>query len=780
VARKHKPRKPAPQTPAALRSRVERASSEGRFQQALELAKQLHKQDPTPANKDLLRAAYLGRARQLRTTGYTRDAVTVLNAALQIDRTDPAWLGRVAAELAAAGDPRQALAVAAPLPPDSPARASVLALVADAAVQLESAGRAALPPELQADFDRVVAAFAHVEAGQDEQAREALQAVGLRSPFLEWKVLLRGLIAFYQKDDARALENWQRLDADRLPARLVAPYRFLIDPAFRAAQAPPAQAALQRQADRLAGQDLVRRLREVQAALTDQRSLARAFRLAEDLLPALRTESPAAAARLAACFYWGAITDGGPDDIPRYRRVFGPPPDDPTFARMRAVAYERAGELEQAHQQWQDFERAVAAHPQAWPGEQAARVRALVWKHMGTNAAAVPETNRLPLPPYFRDHAARALKPGPEECFRKSLELADDQLETHEELVHYYLEHDKSKKAEQAARQLLKRFADHVPTLEALSELRVQAQDYPEGIDLLRRALKANPLDRRLRERLGTAHTLHARHHAEGGRFEAARAEFQAALALAQADGRSLSSVYCKMAACEFKAGDAAKAEELLEKARSEAGSRLAVAYSMLIEAIRLKLPAKLKTRFNKDFNALLAEPPDGATAAAIAQTAAVHQAAGVTYHGQKTHEKKVLAYLKKALGAQPSEEQTDRVCAALLGLKAHPLLRDYAELGQRRFPANPYFLFYEAEACVLQGLYRRDVPRVRHLLGEVRRLAADLPPDARKQALLETVQRREETVAVSPFDGLGLPDFPDFFDDMFDDDEDEDDDGYW
>ena len=39
-----------------LRPRIERAAHEGRYQQALELAKQLHKFEPTPAHKELLRS----------------------------------------------------------------------------------------------------------------------------------------------------------------------------------------------------------------------------------------------------------------------------------------------------------------------------------------------------------------------------------------------------------------------------------------------------------------------------------------------------------------------------------------------------------------------------------------------------------------------------------------------------------------------------------------------------------------------------------------------------
>ena len=48
------------------------------------------------------------------------------------------------------------------------------------------------------------------------------------------------MTAYYQNDDARALDNWQRLDPKRVPARLAAPLRAVIDPAFRAAQSPQA------------------------------------------------------------------------------------------------------------------------------------------------------------------------------------------------------------------------------------------------------------------------------------------------------------------------------------------------------------------------------------------------------------------------------------------------------------------------------------------------------------------------------------------------------------
>ncbi len=780
MARKAKPKHHAPASAAELRPRIDRAAREGRFQQALELAKQLYKHEPSPGHKSLLLDTYLGRARQLQSTGYSRDAVTVLKAGLAVDGADAAWLEKAAQELAVCGDVRGALDLLARLPADSPARARVLARAADAALSgQQQSGKQSLPPELHADFDRVTAAFAQVQAGQDDAARESLQLIGLRSPFLEWKVLLRGLVAYYQNDDARALDNWQRLAPDRLPARLAAPLRFLIDKEYRTAQAPEVQAALRHQADRLQGDGLVERLRAVQKALADPHSLANAFRLAEGVLPALRQQSPALAERLAACFYWGIITNGQPEDVPRYGRVFGAPPDDPTFARLRALAYEGAHELGEAHKEWQKFEKSVADHPSAWPAGEADRARALVWSHMGSNAAGVPDFDDPAVPPFLRRHPdrPRPLKPTAEQCFENAQKLAPDVLETHEKLVDLYQGQRKPKKAEQAARRLLERFPDHVATLETLAALRLSAQDYPEGIALLERAARLNPLDRGLRRKLGTAHLFHARAHAEANRFDEARAEFQAALALSE--GRNNSSVYCKWAACEFKAGDEARAEELLGQALADAGSRLGVTYSMLVEVIRLRL-TKLKKRFNDEFNALLAQSADGASAAAIVETAAVHKSAGVTYHGQKTHEKKVLGYLQRALGLPLTEEHLDRICSALVILESHRLLLEFGQRGQRLFPDNAYFPFYVAESYVLLGPYRCPGHHVRELLAEVRRLAQQMPPDSRRDALLEDVQRREQMVtALNPFGGI---DFGSAFGEMFggpDEDEFEDE-GEW
>jgi tetratricopeptide (TPR) repeat protein len=773
---KHRP--PSPASGVDLRARVERARHEGRFQQALELAKQLHKHEPTPAHLELLKTCYLGRARQLRSQGYNRDAVTVLEAALRIDETTPAWLEQLAGELAQSGGTRQALALLEKVP-NAESASRIMGHAADAALQQEAAGRDQLPTTLQPDFDRVLRAFQQVEAGQDDAARATLQEIGLRSPFAEWKLFLRGLQAYYQHDDTRAVENWQRLNPDRLPFRLAAPFRFAIDSAYRTAQPPATQVALQRQANQLTSSPLAQQLRQLRASLDHKENLAPAFRQAEALLPTLRREAPHLVHRLASCFYWAAI-DTGPDDVQRYRRVFGNPPDDPHFHRLEGLAHDRAPNFTEAHKNWQAYEKDIAAHPELWPGEQGPRARALVWLHLGQNAALIPSAKKLAkLPRYLRDDPdrPRPLKPSAAECFEKAIELAPDQLEPYEALFHYYRDEEEGDKAVKAARRLLEKFPNHAPTLEEYGDMAIQRGAYAEGLGLLQRALQCNPLDRPLRGKVGTAHLWNARHHAEEGRFEEARRHYDAALTFF--DGKDQASIYCRRAACEFKAKNPALAEEYLEKARSLGLSPLGVSYTMLTECARLKLDRKIKARFEKEFKAGLEETPTPAAAADMASLAASLQATGISYYGQKSHAKKIIAYAQKAYDADFTEAQLEQLCQALITLKSVRAAKQFCQLGETKFPHNPKFPHLQAVLLMAAGPDRMDTWQTQRLLEQAERLARNLLPSEEKDRLLKDIEQRLKAVqALTPF-GL-FSRFADMFGNFDDEDDDYADEDDW
>ncbi|TMQ35192.1 MAG: hypothetical protein E6K70_03580 [Planctomycetota bacterium] len=778
MAKKPKPHVLTPAIPTVLYDRVQRAMQEDRYQHALELARQLVKADPQPANRELLQEAILGRARQLSRQGRSRDALTTLEHAAQHGNGDASWLEKLAEELARCGGAQRALAILEKLP-ESPIRSKVLSLAADWAMQDQAAGHWQLPAHLQSQRDLIVQAFRQVQAGQDDQARQTLQGIGLQSPFLEWKLLLRGFLAYYQKDDVRAVENWQRLDPERLPARLAGPFRFQIDAAFRQSQPPETQTALKRLADRVQSAGLVPLLRNLQSVLAHPEQLAQAFRLAESFLPALRQEAAQMVPRLAACFFWAIAHQGQPEDMVRYKRVFGAPADDPDLSRLHALLYERLGDLASAHAAWQDYERSVLTNSGLWPPGTAERARALIWWRMGENAGSMPDHDDLKkLPRFLRDHPARPelLDPPAEKCYERSIGLAPDQLDAHTSLLDYYSKREQPAKAERAARRLLKHFPDHVPTLRTLAHLRGAAGDHAQAITLLQQALKVNPLDRRLRSDLATAYLFHARSLVDCRQFAAARVAYQTALDLDE--GRHRFTVLCKWAACEFKAGDAARAEELVQQALARAGEPLPVAYAMLIESIRFKLARPLKERFDREFAAALAQPPSGHAATELMNIASALVAAKVSYHGQKSHEKKVLAYVEK-VKAPFEESELEAIVRSLFRLDALKVLRKYVTRGKRQFPRNPHFYFYEAESYISRGPMDCPVPKVQQLLNKTQELARALPPGDERDDLLDLVQERQKMIAAQG--ALGGPAFLDMLNEVFgmDEDEDADDDGY-
>ena len=95
MANKHKHGHGGHASTADLKTRIERVRGEGKYQQALELVKQLHKAEPTPQHLELLKDTYYQRAVQLRGQGYTRDAATVLEVAARLDEKNAAWIQKL-------------------------------------------------------------------------------------------------------------------------------------------------------------------------------------------------------------------------------------------------------------------------------------------------------------------------------------------------------------------------------------------------------------------------------------------------------------------------------------------------------------------------------------------------------------------------------------------------------------------------------------------------------------------------------------------------------------
>ena len=253
--------------------------------------------------------------------------------------------------------------------------------------------------------------------------RELLNQIGLGSPFLDWKLLIRGLMAWHAGDDAKALENWHRLDMERLPAKLAAPLRADLDPAWLHQQPPEQQVKLRRGVDRLLARPMVTELRSLQRAIETE-SPSSAIRRAVAILPHLREQCPDALPRVVEALSLAVVTRGHVTDVAMIAKLMPPLREDPTFDAIRALASEQAEEYEASRKSWLAYEKVLALHPEIF-GVETPRARAMIWSHVAQlgRSHAIPAGFRN----LMRSRSKKpAGKPTAKQCETEALKLAPD------------------------------------------------------------------------------------------------------------------------------------------------------------------------------------------------------------------------------------------------------------------------------------------------------------------------------------------------------------------
>ncbi len=746
MARKRAAPTPAAPTPARVEAALRAADLPG----AVRAARDLHESAPTADNLALRKRVLREAADALIDAG--RSFNVVLTEADAVTPDDPAWLSERAAWLAKAGKLADALARVEPLA-DPAARTKLLGHAADRAVRTKSLD--GLPVEFHPAAAAVQAALSHHAAGDDEAARESIQGVGLQSPFLDWKLFVRGLAGYAAGDDGRARENWQRLDPARLATRLAAPLRAVIDPEYKVAQVSDAAAMLAKRYELLTAGPVLDGLRAVRQELGRDKPLVAAFRYAGVVLPDLKRSASHLVPRLANCFYHAIVHHGEPGDLPRYRSLFGEPPDDPKFHRLEALVCEQTGDLPAAHKHWQDYERWLAAGPAGWPPATAERARAIVWARMAENAArhaargGVTARALAGFPQARRLGKAAPLAPPPADCLARAAALAPDWAEPALQLFAAYRGQNRAADAERIARGLLARTPDDLAALTALADLLGDEGRAGDAADVWLRASAVNPLDRGLRFRAASALLNAARARLVAG--EVADAETLLTRHRPLLAGEAAGHLFALASVLALKSGVAENAEELRASAVAVPGQRLACVYRIAVDSQLAKLKPAQKTAATKRFKDALAVPPTPLEVNQFLAAADAYRLAKVAYRGQKAHEKLALDAVEVCLPADSPAVDFERLGEVLLGKHEWRHLLKLATGCARRFPAEPFFVYAKAVA-----LYER---RERAFYVEARlEKAKELvrkSADARHKALLPRIEELMKQLD-APFDLLG------------------------
>ena len=715
---------------------VAASARKGEWAAAVEQARALAEFTPSEAHAALYADTLLRAAEHHERAGRWEAVPPLLDAAGRLAHTDADRQKRLAVLLAKTGR--------------RPDEATHNGHFADYLVRTRT--EAAVPPEWKAGYDAVITAFRHYAAGRDEPAREALVAVGLGSPFLEWKLLLRGLLAWTANDDQRAAENFSRLNADRYPARLAAPVRAECDKTY----APDERATLTAQGRALRGVGPVGRLNKVRAELARGKKLTAAFKAAEAAASDLKKFAPALVPKLADCFYFAIIRRGEQDDLARHRKLFGPPPTDPQFHKLEALVFEEIEQEEVAIGRWGAFERWLASDASGWPKAQADRARAVVLRRCAGLAQDIelagdgpPDLEFFFAPPGKAKGKKKAPPPDPVAFLKRAVELAPDWEKASEELFAAALDHDDPATAEAAARNYLRHNPKSLGTLAALAKLLASQGHTAEALDLRRRALAVNPLDTANRHAAAAATVAHARRLGITAPAEAEKVLGEAEQLLLAAVPTSLHALRSVLLH-KLKRAEDAEREAVL--AAGGPNARLVARLYLHANAVLLKLKPADKKAAADTLAAALLEPPTPGEAASLLAGYEVYSAEGQTYTGQKAQEKKLLDALVRSVESPAGTEVEFETAAGALSNRGNHLLAAKAAAAlMRRFPKNPLFPLVAARAEFARGKGRGGY-RVTEPLRKARALA-EASAEERHKLLLPQID--ELLKAADPLAGV-------------------------
>ena len=791
-----------------LRQEVERLLAKDRLKDAVKQAKLCYKEEATPENHRLLERAYYLRADQLRKGAMLTSAQEVARHLLDFGITDAALVEGAAGLLMSLGMARDALKLQGRI--DSPeARERLSRQAADQAV-LHPERAAEVTPEVRQGSLRVREALQALDAGDDEKAMAALQDVSRASPFADWKLFVRGLSAHTKGKVEEARANWNRLDDGRAAARIARKLLALTGPSSdpeSGGERPVAAVGLDAIETQVFREPVLGLLEQLRGLVAEGR-WGDAVRRLSTLRFRLRNIDPRLAERLTRVLYFPIIRAATDLDYNEARALIGdftrgvePLPLDPRWNRLWAMIWESPqGDLDPAEDYWRAYLKDLETVPELAP-EERTLARALVLNHIAgfsiddAEQFAEESHGQRAVDPDLREARKRAVA-----CLEESLKLAPAHRDTYQTLIDAYRAWEQPAQAAEAARRLVAQFPEDFEAWMFLADHHYRLEEGAEALEAVERARTLRPLDPTVASLEWGVHILRARQFALKGRWDEGRAEFATAERVSPDDKQSVTFL-ARKAVFELKAGQPDRAEPLIAEALERLAEPTPLWLTLLIEAIRYKLPGVDRDRFESRWVNALPRRSRSETAGEMADLLGAFLASGTEYPGRAGHVKQVADYLRRTTRIKYRLEDLVNVCA-FLGLipKERDLLDKLVKRGLKLFPKSPKMLILAGAREMEKGAFgARNLRLARQYFAqalEQARASSDADDAGLVAKIQESLSMIDDMFSVPmgmPFFGSGgMP--PDLFEALgnmfgkgdfdpdygFDDDDDDDDDEGW
>jgi len=664
---------------ATLPARAAEALRQERFKDAVELFKQLVRQDPQPDWREALADAYAGRARALAAKGMFKEAAMVLENTLTLAGTlrEPRLyatcliregqqpkaaaflLHCVASDALPPGEPgaalqelAAALLVTAPLPP-APARPDL--------------------PEAARWRELAVASRAALAAWSDgaslEEMDRHLNRISLRSAFRPVRLLLKSLTTLPPDP-----ERTRRLLETIGPGSPFFPFRQAVEAAVHAGpgldadgwrRLTPAQQAFAAETGGLPP-----------AAVQSLDRLSRAARggpatLFEWLLK--QGDLPRAEVR-SACLN---LLPQLPDRVAQFEKSFGPLPPLQRH-RVQALAAEGRGEWRSAERSW-----CYAARLAGAAGDRTSRLSSgVIYRHLAHLAAMHPE-----------------IEGGDDESdpeifyLERSGEADPDHVPTVLERIAHYRQEARDKDWHRLADEAVQRFPGDSQILFQATQSAVARRAYKKAAGLARRLLEIDPINPGVRRQMIELQLAQARKQMRAKRPDLAAKELSEAAEWDRPDAPD-GLLRIARGLVALQGGETEQADAWLREGVALAGGGVGGWFRAVLEA-ELMRRADADPWLREELAGACRTPPTKEPVLAVA-SALGRLEAGETRRVVPGLLLGLRAWLTQGAGIAWSPAEFQILADMFVRCDAYEVLETYAQAARRREPTNPDWRFHE------------------------------------------------------------------------------------
>jgi tetratricopeptide (TPR) repeat protein len=731
-----------------LRTLAERELDKENWREAVKRAKNWLRSDPGESARELLQRALFGRARQLYQGKLLQQARNVLDELLRLGSPPADFqeeVARLGVLLGVGTGDRQA----AELLHSDP---YLLARLADQTLQHPESCRGACPAQIAREAAAVRGALEAIEQDNAEQAIGLLSSVSRDSPFADWKLFARGLIAYYARQTDRMLANWTRLDPDRPAAQVAQALMVLAGDRKAADVSSEIVDAVHRLDHALATSPMFTRLKRMRDAYKDSDwpTLLRDFR---DLARQSGQADPETVARITDVL-WRRFVAGKTEDQLEKLIQFAPRPAiDPNWNRARALLAEGTSSLDEIEEAWLDYIADVKDAVQFESEDRGVAV-ALVYHRLARQFAEAADEAECegkslffaPADDDAQEHAAW-LRERATEYFELSQQHATSLPDVCRDYADTLNKQDRPEQAARAYREMCRRFPDDFDGLLRASAFFIEQGEGDAAKSHLRRALSLRPRDSKARGMMWRASIGIARQAAICRQFTLARHELDEAADFCP-EGSLAVMLDVHRAAVEYKAGNIQKAHEYLEVVLGRFDQPAAGLLLVVSQAFRYRVARPITGELNQRLSAEIRGPCTSQVAGMMARYLTSLTVTGQDYRGLKTHRELVFQYLRGSRRVTWHQEDLRDVCKLLYttaGPKA--LLKRLTKQGRRLFPDDPYFHVFEGHLEMERGPFWANRKKAR------RSFTAALACSQAGQVKLEESLERQCTVFLTLLD---------------------------